>query len=197
MRRDITLIYESGTIGTQPTVLPLSIGDGELCDTRADDGLRAGDLPVLAAGRPHLGRVSERRASRPLRQSQLDGDRQLRRSRRCGCPAPAARRRSRRAAREVFIIMRQSPRSFVSRLDFMTTLGHGDGRGHRRRLGIRRPRPDEGDHRPVRDGAGRRDQRADGDEPASRRDTRAGAREHTGWHVAFASEVGETPPPTP
>ena len=30
---DITLIYESGTIGTAPNVLPLSIGDGELCDT--------------------------------------------------------------------------------------------------------------------------------------------------------------------
>ncbi len=30
---DIVLIYESGTIGTKPNVLPLSIGDGELCDT--------------------------------------------------------------------------------------------------------------------------------------------------------------------
>src|SRR5690606_26662222 len=30
---DITLIYESGTIGTAPEVLPLSIGDGELCET--------------------------------------------------------------------------------------------------------------------------------------------------------------------
>src|SRR5436190_4484513 len=29
----ITLIYESGTIDTKPDVLPLSIGDGELCDT--------------------------------------------------------------------------------------------------------------------------------------------------------------------
>ena len=29
----ITLIYESGTIATRPDVLPLSIGDGELCDT--------------------------------------------------------------------------------------------------------------------------------------------------------------------
>ncbi len=27
---DITLIYESGTVGTKPDVLPLSIGDGEL-----------------------------------------------------------------------------------------------------------------------------------------------------------------------
>src|ERR687891_2014411 len=30
---DIVLIYESGTIGTRPEVLPLSIGDGELCET--------------------------------------------------------------------------------------------------------------------------------------------------------------------
>src|SRR5215813_5764362 len=29
----ITLIYESGTIGTRPDVLPLSIGDPELCET--------------------------------------------------------------------------------------------------------------------------------------------------------------------
>src|SRR5258708_13689934 len=30
---DLTLIYESGTIATKPDVLPLSIGDAELCDT--------------------------------------------------------------------------------------------------------------------------------------------------------------------
>ena len=30
---DIVLIYESGTIGTRPDVLPLSIGDGELAET--------------------------------------------------------------------------------------------------------------------------------------------------------------------
>src|ERR1700685_466052 len=30
---NITLIYESGTLGTKPNVLPLSIGDGELCTT--------------------------------------------------------------------------------------------------------------------------------------------------------------------
>src|SRR3954454_3148660 len=29
----VTLIYESGTIRAQPSVLPLSIGDGELCST--------------------------------------------------------------------------------------------------------------------------------------------------------------------
>src|SRR5512137_869769 len=30
---DVVLIYESGTIGTRPDVLPLSIGDGELSET--------------------------------------------------------------------------------------------------------------------------------------------------------------------
>ena len=30
---DIVLIYKSGTIGTRPSVLPLSIGDGELAET--------------------------------------------------------------------------------------------------------------------------------------------------------------------
>ncbi|HJZ99951.1 MAG TPA: CoA-transferase, partial [Candidatus Solibacter sp.] len=29
----INLIYESGTLNTRPDVLPLSIGDGELCET--------------------------------------------------------------------------------------------------------------------------------------------------------------------
>src|SRR6184192_3327512 len=32
---DVILIYESGTIGTRPHVLPLSIGDGELAETAA------------------------------------------------------------------------------------------------------------------------------------------------------------------
>jgi glutaconate CoA-transferase subunit B len=31
----IVLIYESGTVGTRPNVLPLSIGDGELAETAA------------------------------------------------------------------------------------------------------------------------------------------------------------------
>ena len=29
----LTLIYESGPIGARPNTLPLSIGDGELCET--------------------------------------------------------------------------------------------------------------------------------------------------------------------
>jgi glutaconate CoA-transferase, subunit B len=38
--------------------------------------------------------------------------------------------------RETFVILRQSPRTFVERLDFRTTVGHGDGAGSRERLGF-------------------------------------------------------------
>ena len=39
-------------------------------------------------------------------------------------------------AREVLIIMKQSPRSFVARLDFMTSCGYLGGTGERRRAGF-------------------------------------------------------------
>ena len=42
----ITLIYESGTIATKPNVLPLSIGDGELCETALTT------VPVVEPGVP-------------------------------------------------------------------------------------------------------------------------------------------------
>jgi glutaconate CoA-transferase subunit B len=38
-------------------------------------------------------------------------------------------------AREVLLIMKQSPRSFVPRLDFLTSAGYLDGAGARRRAG--------------------------------------------------------------
>ena len=69
---------------------------------------RARDLRLLAAGRAHRRRLPRRGAARPLRQHQLDRDRRLRASRRRACPAPAARRRSRRRPGEVIVIVRQN-----------------------------------------------------------------------------------------
>ena len=86
----ITLIYESGTIATKPNVLPLSIGDGELCETALTTVLGAGDVPLLAAGRPHHRRLPRRRADRPLRQPQHHRGRPLRQA-----EGAAARRRRR------------------------------------------------------------------------------------------------------
>ncbi len=41
------------------------------------------------------------------------------------------------SCREVFVMLRQSRRAFVDRVDFVTSVGHGDGPGHRERLGLR------------------------------------------------------------
>src|SRR5436190_11487751 len=51
---DIVLIYESGTIGTRPDVLPLSIGDPELCET----ALCTVPVPELFGYWPQGGRIS-------------------------------------------------------------------------------------------------------------------------------------------
>ena len=40
------------------------------------------------------------------------------------------------SCKEVIVVVRQSPRSFVERLDFVTSVGYGDGPGYRERLGL-------------------------------------------------------------
>jgi hypothetical protein len=90
---DIVLIYESGTIGTRPDVLPLSIGDGELAETAAF----VVPLPevfahYLQGGRVDVGSSAPR--SRSVRQLEQHRDRSLRRTGHAACPARAARRRS-------------------------------------------------------------------------------------------------------
>lgn len=131
----ITLIYESGTIGTQPTVLPLSIGDGELC-SRA---LTTVSVPEvfrywLQGGHVSIGFLSGAQVDRfgNLNSTVIGSyhQPQVRLPGAGGAPEIAT------CCGEVFIIMRQSPRSFVPRVDFLTTLGHGEGAGHRRRLGV-------------------------------------------------------------
>ncbi len=37
---------------------------------------------------------------------------------------------------EIFIIMSQTKRGFVDKLDFVTSIGHGEGGDHRARLGV-------------------------------------------------------------
>ena len=56
---EVILIYESGTIGTRPDVLPLSIGDGELAD-RADLVVSVPEVFAywLQAGRVDVGFLS-------------------------------------------------------------------------------------------------------------------------------------------
>ena len=115
------LVYESGTIGAKPGELPLSIGDGELAET-ADAVVSVPEMFAywLQGGRIDVGFLGAAQIDR-LRQPEQHGDRRLRRARRCGCPAAAARPRSRPPCARSFVMLRQSPRTFVERLDFRTS----------------------------------------------------------------------------
>jgi glutaconate CoA-transferase subunit B len=191
---DITLIYESGTIATRPNVLPLSIGDGELCETALTTvsvpemfryWLQGGRITVGFLGAAQIDRFANLNTTvigpyeRPKVRLPGGG----------GAPEIAT------CCREIFIVMPQSRRSFVERLDFVTSLGHGEGGDHRRRLGV----ATKGPTRLVTDlavfepEAESRELVVTSLHPGV---TREAVREATGWPLRFASDVGETPPPT-
>jgi glutaconate CoA-transferase subunit B len=132
---DITLIYESGTIGARPTVLPLSIGDGELCET----ALTTVSVPEmfrywLQGGRITVGFLSGAQMDRHANlNTTVVGDYgkpKVRLPGGGGAPEIAS------SCQEIFITMAMSPRSFVGHLPFMTSFGHGTGRGSRAALGL-------------------------------------------------------------
>src|SRR5882724_9137402 len=116
----ITLIYESGTIDTKPDVLPLSIGDGELCDT----ALTTVSVPEmfrywLQGGRITVGFLGG---------AQIDGYANLNTTVVGACDKPKVRLPGGGGAPEIaiscgeiFIIMAQGKRSFVPKLDFITS----------------------------------------------------------------------------
>ncbi len=190
----LRLIYESGTIETRPDTLPLSIGDPELCQTALTTvgvpeifryWLQGGRITVGFLGGAQIDRYANLNSTvigpyaRPkVRLPGSGGASEIAGS--CG---------------KIFIIMRQSRRSFVERLDFLTTLGHGRTGAERRALGIvtqgpalvvtdlctMTPEPESNEmivaslHPGV---------------------SREQVVESTGWPVRFAPVVKETPAPT-
>ena len=129
------LIYESGTIGAKPEYLPLSIGDGELAET-ADAVVSVPEIFAywLQGGRIDVGFLGAAQIDRHGNlNSTVIGPYDhpgVRLPGAGGAPEIAA------ACRETFVLLRQTPRAFVPRLDFRTTVGHGDGPGDRARLGF-------------------------------------------------------------
>ena len=130
----VTLIYESGTIGTRPDVLPLSIGDGELCDTALTTvsvpemfryWLQGGRITVGFLGGAQIDRFANLNTTvvgeyaKPKVRLPGGG----------GAPEIATH------CQEVFITMAMGARAFVDRLPFITSLGHGTGGDDRRRRG--------------------------------------------------------------
>ena len=133
---EIVLIYESGTVGTRPDVLPLSIGDGELAETAAfvvplpevfAYYLQAGRVDVGFLGAAQIDRYGNLNSTvigayaKPGTRLPGAG----------GAPEIAAH------ARETFVMLKATPRSFVERLDFRTSAGFVSGHGARRRSAAR------------------------------------------------------------
>lgn len=191
---DITLIYESGTIATKPAVLPLSIGDGELCDTALSTvsvpemfryWLQGGRITVGFLGGAQIDRYANLNTTvvgpydKPRVRLPGGG----------GAPEIAI------SCGEIFITMTQTRRSFVERLDFVTSLGHGEGGDHRARLGV----ATRGPTRLITDlcvfepDPQTKEMTVASIHPGVTRETIDG---NTGWTVRYAPRVEETAPPT-
>lgn len=191
---DITLIYESGTIGTAPTVLPLSIGDGELCDT----ALTTVSVPEmfrywLQGGRVSIGFLGAAQLDRFGNiNTTVIGDYEAPRTR---LPGGGGAPEIASLSGEVYITTKQSQRSMVDKIDFYTSFGHGDGGDHRTRLGIDTKGPtmlitDLAIWRP--DSVTKEFTVVSLHPGVSRDDIQSTC----GWTVKFADTLAETPPPT-
>jgi glutaconate CoA-transferase subunit B len=190
---DAVLIYESGPIGAKPSVLPLSIGDGELAET-ADTVVSTPEIfrYWLQGGRIDVGFLGAAQIDRfaNLNTTTIgpyDSPR-VRLPGAGGAPEIAA------LAGEVLIILNHDRRAFVDKLDFVTTAGFLDGHDGRARAGL----PGKGPAAVITDlGILRPD-------PESKElvvtDLHPGVRpdqvrERTGWDVRFANDLRTTEPP--
>ena len=132
---DLVLIYESGTVGTRPTVLPLSIGDGELAETaRSVIPLPEVFTHYLQRGRVDVGFLGGAQIDRfGNLNSTVIGPYDtptVRLPGAGGAPEIATH------VRELLIVMKQTARTFVDQLDFRTTAGFLDGGDARSRAGL-------------------------------------------------------------
>ncbi|MGH2856983.1 MAG: CoA-transferase subunit beta [Solirubrobacteraceae bacterium] len=190
----LVLVYESGTIGAKPYHIPLSIGDGELADT-ADAVVSVPEMfnYWIGPGRIEVAFLGAAQVDRfGNLNSTVIGDYDHPRTRlpgAGGAPEIAA------CCGRVVVIAPHTRRTFVERLDFRTTVGHGDGPGDRAKLGF----PGLGPTAVVTDlGV-----LAPDPESCELRLTQLHAgvtpdqvREATGWDLVAAPELPRTSPPT-
>jgi glutaconate CoA-transferase subunit B len=121
---EIVLIYESGTIGAKPDVLPLSIGDGELAET-ADTVVSVPEIfrYWLQGGRVDVGFLGAAQIDKfgNINTTVIGGTYDAPRTR---LPGAGGAPEIATAAKEVAIILRHSKRAFVEKLDFVTSSGY-------------------------------------------------------------------------
>jgi glutaconate CoA-transferase, subunit B len=171
------LVYESGTIGAKPTQLPLSIGDGELAET-ADAVVSVPEMFAywLQSGRIGVGFLGAAQIDRHgnLNSTVIGAydSPKVRLPGGGGAPEIAT------SVRDVFVMLRHSPRAFVEQLDFKTTSGDRV-RVVVTDLGLLEPRNGELTLTHVHAGS-----------------TADEARAATGWPLAVADDLSVTEPPT-
>ena len=191
---NIVLIYESGTVGTRPDVLPLSIGDGELAET-ADTvvsvpemfryWLQGGRIDIGFLGAAQIDRFANINTTvigsyeRPMTRLPGAG----------GAPEIAT------SAKEILIVLRHGKRAFVEKLDFITSVGYAEGGGSRDRLNIpgRGPTAIITDIGILRPEPGTREFVLSALHPGR---TAAEAVAATGWPLKVARQVTVTDPPS-
>lgn len=119
----LVLIYESGAIGAKPSVLPLSIGDGELAET-ADTVVSVPEIFAywLQGGRIDVGFLGAAQIDRfgNLNTTVIGGSYEAPQVR---LPGAGGASEIASGAREVLIIIRHARRAFMPKLDFVTSSG--------------------------------------------------------------------------
>jgi glutaconate CoA-transferase subunit B len=191
---DVVLIYESGTLGTRPDVLPLSIGDGELADTAAcvialpevfSFLLQAGRVDVGFLGAAQLDRFGNLNST-------VIGPYDAPKTR---LPGAGGATEIAAHARQTFVLLKATPRSLVAQLDFRTSAGFLEGNGARARTTMRGSGPqtvitDYGVLKPHR--------QTDELQLSSLFDgiTIDDARAATGWPLQVAADIATIAPPT-
>jgi glutaconate CoA-transferase subunit B len=192
---ELVLVYESGTLGAKPDRLPLSIGDGILAETAQsvvsvpeifNYWLQPGRIDVGFLGAAQIDRYAN------INTTVIGPDYRHPRVRlpgAGGAPEIAA------CCGEVLVVVRQSKRTFVEKVDFITSLGYGTGTGDRELLGLR----GKGPARVITDlGVLEPDPSTceltlTSVHPGVDVDAVKAA---VGWDLAVADEVGTTPEPT-
>mgnify|MGYP001171743395 FL=1 len=191
---DITLIYESGTIGTAPNILPLSIGDGELCETALTTvsvpemfryWLQGGRITIGFLGAAQLDKFGNINTtvigdySNP--KTRLPGG--------GGAPEIAS------SAKQVYITMKQSLRGMVEKIDFFTSFGHGSGGRDRQSININT----EGPSLLITDLAIWKPDRISKEfivQSLHNGVTRDMVQDNCGWKVKYSDNIEVTEPPT-
>jgi glutaconate CoA-transferase, subunit B len=174
------LVYESGTIGSKPATLPLSIGDGELADT-ADAVVPVPEIfnYWLQGGRIDVGFLGAAQIDRDgnLNSTVIgDYDRpKVRLPGGGGAPEIAA------MAKEVIVIIRQSQRTFVERIHFRSSVPGSGAMVVITDLGVLRLDPDA------------RELVLTHLHPGVSLDQ---VRAETGWDLRVADDLAETEPPS-